>query len=159
MEKLRRGKACRDPNSSLTALRLSGTQTGSLHRPWRIFPSLVFHIKPSEAGTFDEIRGNTGTLLCRNCTFFFDLSIPHAGVSLRSRNGATCFFVGQKSMQKTLRLLMLLWKNCGGGKPAAIQTRPDSAPLVSGSDRIVAQAFPLLPPPGFSHKTLRGRDF
>jgi len=33
-------------------------------------------------------------------------------------------FWGQKSMQKTLRLLMLLWKNYGGGKPAAIQTRP-----------------------------------
>jgi len=33
-------------------------------------------------------------------------------------------FWGQKSMQKTIRLLMLLWKNYGGGKPAAIQTRP-----------------------------------
>jgi len=58
MEKLRRGKACRDPNSSLTGLRLSGTQTGSLRRPWRIIPHLVFLIKPSEAGPFDEIRGN-----------------------------------------------------------------------------------------------------
>jgi len=61
MEKLRRGKACRDPNSSLTALCLSGTQTGSLHRPWRFFPHLVFLIKPSEAGTFDKIRCNYGT--------------------------------------------------------------------------------------------------
>jgi len=33
-------------------------------------------------------------------------------------------FWGQKSMKKTLWLLMLLWKNYGGGKPAAIQTRP-----------------------------------
>ncbi|HDR89677.1 MAG TPA: hypothetical protein ENN63_08655, partial [Bacteroidetes bacterium] len=49
MEKRRRRKACRDPNPSLTALRLSGTQTGSLHRPWRIFPCYVFLIKPSEA--------------------------------------------------------------------------------------------------------------
>ncbi|HDR90512.1 MAG TPA: hypothetical protein ENN63_12915 [Bacteroidetes bacterium] len=56
MEKLRRGKACRDPNSSLTALRLSGTQTGSLHRPWRIFPRLVFLIKPSEASPFQVVR-------------------------------------------------------------------------------------------------------
>jgi len=68
-------------------------------------------------------------------------------------------FWGQKSMQKTLRLLMLLWKNYGGGRPAAIQTRPDSAPLVSGSDRIAAQAMAHFPPPCFSHKTLRGRDF
>jgi len=74
-----------------------------------------------------------------------DLSIPPAAVSLRSRNGATCFFEGQKSMQKTLRLLMLLWKNYGGGKPAAIQTRPDRQSLVMGSDRIAAQAFPLFP--------------
>ncbi|HDR88601.1 MAG TPA: hypothetical protein ENN63_03095 [Bacteroidetes bacterium] len=57
MEKLRRGKACRDPNPSLTALCLSGTQTGSLHRPLRNFPRLVFHIKPSEAGPFLVIRG------------------------------------------------------------------------------------------------------
>ncbi|MGC9472366.1 MAG: hypothetical protein ACP5D1_12570, partial [Bacteroidales bacterium] len=49
MEKLRRGKACRDPNSPLTALRSSAAQTGSLRRPWRIFPRLVFLIKPSEA--------------------------------------------------------------------------------------------------------------
>ncbi|HDR88945.1 MAG TPA: hypothetical protein ENN63_04865 [Bacteroidetes bacterium] len=58
IEKRRRGKACRDPNSSLTGLRLSGAQTGSLHRPSHFFPRLVFLIKPSEAGTFDEIRGN-----------------------------------------------------------------------------------------------------
>jgi len=124
MEKLRRGKACRDPNSSLTALCLSGTQTGSLRRPSHFFPRLVFLIKPSEAGPFDEIRENTGILLRRRCLSFFDIFIPPATVSLRSRNGATCFFVGQKSMQKTLCLLMLLWKNYGGGKPAAIQTRP-----------------------------------
>ena len=54
---------------------------------------------------------------------------------------------------------MLLWKNYGGGKPAAIQTRPDRQSLVMGSDRIAAQAFPLLPPPCFSHKTLRGHFF
>ena len=48
-------------------------------------------------------------------------------------------------MQKTLRLLMLLWKNYGGRKPAAIQTRPDRQSLVMGSDRIAAQAFPLFP--------------
>ena len=40
---------------------------------------------------------------------------------------------------------MLLWKNYGGGKPAAIQTRPDRQSLVMGSDRIAAQAFPLFP--------------
>ncbi|HDR89780.1 MAG TPA: hypothetical protein ENN63_09175 [Bacteroidetes bacterium] len=56
MEKLRRGKACRDPNPSLTGLCLSGTQTGSLRRPWRIFPRIFFHIKPSEASPFEEIR-------------------------------------------------------------------------------------------------------
>ncbi|HDR89979.1 MAG TPA: hypothetical protein ENN63_10200 [Bacteroidetes bacterium] len=60
MEKLRRGKACRDPNSSLTVLRLSGTQTGSLHRPWRLFPRLVFLIKPSEAGFFLINTWNSG---------------------------------------------------------------------------------------------------
>ena len=49
MEKLRRGKACRDPNSPLTGKASSAAQTGSLHRPWRIFPRLVFLIKPSEA--------------------------------------------------------------------------------------------------------------
>jgi len=54
MEKRRRGKACRDPNSSLTALCLSGTQTGSLHRPSHFFPRLVFLIKPSEAMFFKE---------------------------------------------------------------------------------------------------------
>ena len=43
--------------------------------------------------------------------FSLIVSNPPAGVSLRTRNGATCFFEGQKSMQKTLRLLMLLWKN------------------------------------------------
>jgi len=58
MEKLRRGKACRDLNSSLTTLCLSGTQTRSLHRPSHFFPRLVFLIKPSEAGPFDEICGN-----------------------------------------------------------------------------------------------------
>ena len=100
MEKLRRGKACRDPNSPLTTLRLSGTQTGSLRRPWRIFPRLVFHIKPSEAGPFDEIRCNYGTLLRRSCLFFFDLFTQPAGVSLRSRNGATCFFGGKKACKK-----------------------------------------------------------
>jgi len=62
--------------------------------------------------------------LAWECLKNIDLSIPPAVVSLRSRNGATCFFGGQKSMQKTLWLLMLLWKNYGGGKPAAIQTRP-----------------------------------
>ncbi|HDR89018.1 MAG TPA: hypothetical protein ENN63_05240 [Bacteroidetes bacterium] len=61
MEKRRRGKACRDPNSPLTGLRLSGTQTGSLHRPSHFFPHLVFLIKPSETGRFDEIRCNYGT--------------------------------------------------------------------------------------------------
>jgi len=61
MEKLRRGKACRDPNSPLTGGALSGTQTGSLHRPSHFFPRLVFLIKPSEAGPFDEISGNPGT--------------------------------------------------------------------------------------------------
>jgi len=61
MEKLRRGKACRDPNSPLTGLCLSGTQTGSLHRLSHFFPRLVFLIKPSEAGRFDEIRDNYGT--------------------------------------------------------------------------------------------------
>ena len=49
MEKLRRGNACRDPNSPLTGKASSAAQTGSLHRPWRIFPRLVFLIKPSEA--------------------------------------------------------------------------------------------------------------
>jgi len=62
----------------------------------------------------------------------------------------------KKAGKKILRLLMLLWKNYGAGKPAAIQTRPDSAPLVSGSDRIAAQAMAHFPPPCFSHKTLRG---
>jgi len=76
MEKLRRGKACRDPNSPLTALRLSGTQTGSLHRPSHFFPRLVFLIKPSEAGTFDEIRENTGTLLRRRCLFLEEKNQP-----------------------------------------------------------------------------------
>jgi len=52
MEKLRRGKACRDPNSHLKALCLSGTQTGSLRRPSHFFPRLVFLIKPSEANPF-----------------------------------------------------------------------------------------------------------
>ncbi|HDR88896.1 MAG TPA: hypothetical protein ENN63_04610, partial [Bacteroidetes bacterium] len=57
MEKLRRGKACRDPNSPLTGLCLSGTQTGSLHRPSHFFPRrLVFHIKPSEADRFQVVR-------------------------------------------------------------------------------------------------------
>jgi len=65
----------------------------------------------------------------------------------------------KKAGKKILWLLMLLWKNYGGGKPAAIQTRPDRQSLVMGSDRIAAQAFPLLPPPCFSHKTLRGRAF
>jgi len=73
MEKLRRGKACRDPNSSLTALCLSGTQTGSLHRPWRLFPRLVFHIKPSEAGPFDKIRENYGTWLRRNSLMIVEI--------------------------------------------------------------------------------------
>jgi len=54
---------------------------------------------------------------------------------------------------------MLLWKNYAGEKPAAIQTLPDSASLVSGSDRIAAQAIALFPPPCFSHKTLRGLSF
>jgi len=76
MEKLRRGKACRDPNSSLTGLRLSGTQTGSLHKPWRNFPRLVFLIKPSEAGPFDEIRRNTGTCLRKGCLFVEKKSQP-----------------------------------------------------------------------------------
>ena len=62
-------------------------------------------------------------------------------------------------MQKTLRLLMLLWKNYGGGKPAAIQTRPDRQSLVMGSDRIAAHAMVHVPPPCFSHKTLRGHFF
>ncbi|HDR88701.1 MAG TPA: hypothetical protein ENN63_03605 [Bacteroidetes bacterium] len=57
MEKLRRGKACRDPNPSLTALRLSGTQTGSLHWPSHFFPRLVFLIKPSETSPFQVVRG------------------------------------------------------------------------------------------------------
>jgi len=65
----------------------------------------------------------------------------------------------KKEGKKILWLLMLLWKNYGGGRPAAIQTRPDRAAPVRDSDRIAAQAFPLLPPPCFSHKTLRGRDF
>jgi len=29
----------------------------------------AFMEKPSEAGTFDEIRGNTGTLLVKGCQF------------------------------------------------------------------------------------------
>ncbi|HDR88811.1 MAG TPA: hypothetical protein ENN63_04180 [Bacteroidetes bacterium] len=66
MEKLRRGKACRDPNPSLTVQCLSGTQTGSLHRPSHFFPRLVSLIKPSEACPFNEIRGNTGTLFCKS---------------------------------------------------------------------------------------------
>ncbi|HDR89428.1 MAG TPA: hypothetical protein ENN63_07375 [Bacteroidetes bacterium] len=69
MEKLRQGKACRDPNSPLTALRLSGTQTGSLHRPWRMFSRLVFHIKPSEASPFEEIRVNTEHCLVKAACF------------------------------------------------------------------------------------------
>ncbi|HDR89985.1 MAG TPA: hypothetical protein ENN63_10230 [Bacteroidetes bacterium] len=62
-------------------------------------------------------------------------------------------------MKKTLWLLMLLWKNYGGEGLPRSKLIPDSASPVRDSDRIAAQAFPLLPPPGFSHKTLRGRDF
>jgi len=76
MEILRRGKACRDPNSSLTVLCLSGTQTGSLRRPSHFFPRLVFLIKPSEAGPFDEILENTGILLRRRCLFLVEKNKP-----------------------------------------------------------------------------------
>jgi len=65
----------------------------------------------------------------------------------------------KKEGKKILCLLMLLWKNYGGGKPAAIQTRPDRQSLVMGSDRIAAQAMAHFPPPCFSHKTLRGQSF
>jgi len=76
MEKLRRGKACRDPNSSLTALCLSGTQTGSLHRPSHFFPRLVFLIKPSEASPSEEIRGNLETKFRMSCLFVEEKNQP-----------------------------------------------------------------------------------
>jgi len=76
MGKLRRGKACRDPNSSLTGLRLSGTQTGSLHKPWRLFPRLVFLIKPSEAGPSEEIRGNLETKFRMSCLLVEEKNQP-----------------------------------------------------------------------------------
>jgi len=62
----------------------------------------------------------------------------------------------KKEGKKILWLLMLLWKNYGGGRPAAIQTRPDRAAPVRDSDRIAAQAIAHFPTPCFSHKTLRG---
>ena len=65
----------------------------------------------------------------------------------------------KKEGKKILCLLMLLWKNYGGGKPAAIQTRPDRQSLVMGSDRIAAHAMAHVHPPCFSHKTLRGDSF
>ena len=46
---------------ALTGKASSWTQTGSLHMPWRMFPRLVFLIKPSEASPFEEIRINPGT--------------------------------------------------------------------------------------------------
>ena len=84
---------------------------------------------------------------------------PQAGFVRRPVANDLLFSGMKKAGKKILWLLMLLWKNYGGGRPAAIQTRPDRQSLVMGSDRIAAQAFPLLPPPCFSHKTLRGRAF
>jgi len=54
---------------------------------------------------------------------------------------------------------MLLWKNYGGESLPRSKLVPDSASPVRDSDRIAAQAMVHVPPPCFSHKTLRGRDF
>ena len=51
---------------------------------------------------------------------------------------------------------MLLWKNYGGAKPAAIQTSPWQGCACQGLRQDRCAGLPTFPPPGFSHKTLRG---
>jgi hypothetical protein len=66
-------------------------------------------------------------------------------------------FSDEKRVEKSRRLLMLLWKNYGEKRPAAIQLIPIRPPVYQDSDRIAAQVFPLLFPSCFSHKTMKGR--